>query len=913
MVSIGTTRWARKNCSRRAQVPCGNVHTLPPVTSDEIRRTYINFFGQKDHKVLPSASLIPAEHDPSALFTVAGMHPLKPYFLGAEKPPHPRVTTCQKTFRTADIEIIGTTTRHLTFFEMLGNFAFGDYFKRLAVSYAWDLSREGFGFPEENIWITVFAGDDELGLGPDEEAIEAWLEVGVPRERIVECPRSENFWQVGPTGPCGPCSELYLDRGLTFGKPDDLPGGENERFLEYWNLVFMQFDQNPVNTLTPLPAKNIDTGLGLNRLAAILQDKETVFETDQFAPLIALGEELSGRRYGSDYPVDRALRVLADHGRSMTFLIADGVVPSNEDRGYVLRRIMRRAILQGSHTLDLDPGFLSRYAEVVIELMGSTYPELHERREDIARWLQSEEESFGRTLSQGSRLLDELIDRARETGAEGISGEDAFRLHDTYGFPIDLTLEIVAEHDLGVDEQGFEAYMSEQRRQSRESSGRDRAHDQLRERALAFAGDAGFTTEFVGYETTDSDTTVGAVLGGDGRVLVKLTESPFYATGGGQVADSGTVECAEGDCLARVEDVVRLGEDQVVTVVPERGDLKPGERVHAHVDRAARHATECNHTGTHLLHAALRRRLGTHVRQAGSYVGPDKLRFDFTHGSALSAEELADVENEVNGWILESQPVRALSTTLQEAKRLGAMALFGEKYGDVVRMIEVGDGSFSRELCGGTHVRFTSEIGLFKITSETSSAANVRRIEAITGPAAVELMRAHDRALDQAGEILRVPPERVPTAAAELRGRVREMERASKQRGAGNGAVDLDGLLRSAAEFGGAQVLVAPLEGVDAKALLELTDRLKAKLGDAAIVLVSAGEDRVDLIASVAPALVERGVRAGEIIRAAAAAVGGGGGGRDTLARAGGRDVSKLPDAITAARQAIEAALRPAR
>ena len=425
------------------------------MTSDEIRQTFIQFFVERDHKRLPSASLIPADFDPSALFTVAGMHPLKPYFLGIEKPPHPRATTCQKTFRTADIELIGTTTRHLTFFEMLGNFSFGDYFKDKAVRYAWDLSREGFGFREEDIWISVFAGDEELGLGPDEEAIQAWLEVGVPRERIVECPRSENFWQAGPTGPCGPCSELYLDRGLAFGKPDDLPGGENERFLEYWNLVFMQFDQNPVNTLTPLPARNIDTGLGLNRLAAVLQGKHSVFETDQFAPLISLGEELSSRRYGEDFPTDRALRVLADHSRSMTFLIADGVVPSNEDRGYVLRRIMRRAIQQG-RSLGLDQGFLGRYADVVIELMGSEYGELHEQRDNVHKWLSSEEESFGRTLEQGSRMLAELIERAREQGAEGISSEDAFMLHDTYGFPIDLTRELAVEQGLGVDEEGYE-------------------------------------------------------------------------------------------------------------------------------------------------------------------------------------------------------------------------------------------------------------------------------------------------------------------------------------------------------------------------------------------------------------------------------------------------------------------------
>jgi alanyl-tRNA synthetase len=835
------------------------------------------------------------------------MHPLKPYFLGQERPPHPRVTTCQKTFRTVDIEIIGTTARHLTFFEMLGNFSFGDYFKREAARLAWVLSTQGFGFSPDDIWITVFAGDDELGLGPDEEAIDSWMEIGVPRERIVECPRSENFWQAGPLGPCGPCSELYLDRGLAFGKADDLPGEENERFLEYWNLVFMQFNQDPINVLEPLPAKNIDTGLGLNRLAAILQNKQSVFETDQFAPLIALGEQLSGRSYSQDFPTDRALRILADHGRAMTFLIADGVVPSNEDRGYVLRRIMRRAILQG-RKLELEPGFLHRYSELVTELMGGEYRELHEQRESIDKWLSSEEEGFGRTLEQGTKLLDELIARAEEIGAEGISAEDAFLLHDTFGFPIDLTLELVAEHELGVDSEGFEALMDDSRERARRGGGRGATGDELRERAQRVAQDAGFATEFVGYQTTDQDTTVGALAAENGRVLVKLVESPFYPTGGGQVADVGYLECDDGDCLARVDDVVRLGDDQVVAAVVERGELKSGERVHAHVDRAARHATECNHTATHLLHAALRRRLGPHVRQAGSYVGPDKLRFDFFHGQALTREELAGVEDEVNGWILENQPVRALTTTLDEARRLGAMALFGEKYGDVVRMVEVGDGSLSRELCGGTHVRATAEIGLFKVLSETSSAANVRRIEAITGPRGVELMREHDRLLTEAALELRVTWERVPEAVDELRARVKELEQAAR-RGGANGAVDIDALAQRAQELGGARVLTATVQVPDGKALLDVADRLKAKLGDAAIVLGSAAEDRVDLVASVAPSLVARGVKAGDIVKAAAAEVGGGGGGRDTLARAGGRDATKLPEAIAAALRAIEAAL----
>jgi alanyl-tRNA synthetase len=878
------------------------------MNSDEIRRTFTSFFEQQDHLRLPCASLIPAELDPSALFTIAGMHPLKAYFSGAERPPHRRLTTCQTTFRTPDIEIIGTTSRHLTLFEMLGNFSFGDYFKREAVRFAWELSRDGFGFEESDIWVTVFGGDELLGLGPDEDAIEAWLEVGVPRERIVECPRSENFWQVGPLGPCGPCSELYLDRGVDRGRPDDLPGGENERFLEYWNLVFMQFDQNPENTLTPLPAKNIDTGMGLNRMAAILQGKETVFETDQFAPLIELGEELSGRRYGTAFPTDRALRILADHGRAMTFLIADGVVPSNDGRGYVLRRVMRRAILQGRQKLGLDSGFLVRYSDCVGELMGAEYRQLIEQRDSIHKWLVSEEEGFGRTLDAGSRLLDELISRAQEEGAEGISAADAFLLHDTHGFPFDLTLELVAEHGLGVDEEGFEALMDDQRSLSRNAP-RAQQGAALRAQAQALASDAGFSTDFKGYELTSLNTTVGAVTSENGHVLVKLVESPFYPTGGGQVADSGWIECADGDCRARVEDVVRLGDDQVVALVTESGHApQVGERVLARVDHTVRHATECNHTATHLLHAALRARLGSHVRQAGSYVGPDKLRFDFTHGSGLSSSDLNAVEDAVNGWITSGLPVRSFLTTLPEAKALGAMALFGEKYGEVVRMIEIGDGSFSRELCGGTHVRSTAEIALLKITSETSSAANVRRIEAVTGPVAVELMREHDRLLTQASVTLRVTPERVPGAISEAQGRIKELERAGRQ-DRSNGRVDVDAIASSAAGVKGATVVATVVPGLDAPSLLAVLDGVKAKLPDAAIVLGSSIADKVALVAAVPPALVQRGVKAGQVIKLAAAQVGGGGGGRDTLAQAGGKDPAKLPEAIAAARAAIEAAL----
>jgi alanyl-tRNA synthetase len=930
------------------------------MTSDEIRERYLAFFEERGHKRIASASLVPSAHDPSALLTVAGMHPLKPYFLGQEEPPAPRLTSCQKCFRTVDIDNVGNTTRHLTFFEMLGNFSFGDYFKREAIEFAWELSREVFGLAERDIWVTVFAGDEALGLGPDEQAIAFWREMGVPNERIVACPREENFWQAGPTGPCGPSSELYLDRGIEFGTAEDLPGGDNERFLEFWNLVFTQYDQSVKkdgeSTLTNLPANNIDTGLGLNRMAAILQGKESVFETDQFQPLIDLGEELSGRRYGEDDATDRPLRILADHGRAMTFLVADGVVPSNEDRGYVLRRVMRRAILQG-RALELEPGFLRRYGERVGEVMGRAYPELNEQADAIDMWLSAEEEGFGRTLTQGLGTLHLHIDNARSAGRSSVPAVEVFRLHDTYGFPYELTSELLAEERLSI-EGDFESLMEEQRERSR--AGRTQVAHQSelgvsgqlepllldgevspRDRAREFAEQTVVRSRFTGYETEEQRTTVAALgsvaangSGGengsgsenegvaaevarregaqaDERYLVKLAESPFYAAGGGQVADVGTIECEDGDCRARVENVFRLGDDQVLAVVLEQGALKPQERVLARVDRVARHATEANHTATHLLQAALQARLGGHVRQAGSYVGPDKLRFDFSHGQGLTEAELRDVEDQVNAWVARNDPVRPITTTLAEAKRLGAMALFGEKYGEVVRMVEVGDGEYSRELCGGTHVRSTAEIGPFRVLSETSSAANVRRIEAVTGPAAVALLREHDRLLEEVAATLRTRPEQVPATVSAREQERRELGRALKQGGgaAAGTKVDLATLVAGADQVAGAHVLTAAVEALDAKALLELVDRLKGQLDGAVIVLASAVQERVALVVSVAPELVERGVKAGVIVKAAAAVVGGGGGGRDTLAQAGGRDVAKLEEALAAARAAIESSL----
>src|SRR5215218_5857 len=866
----------------------------------DIRERFLAFFEERGHRRMPSASLVPSVYDPSVLLTTAGMQPFKPYFQGDEEPPSRRLTSCQKCFRTTDIENVGMTHRHLTFFEMLGNFSIGDYFKQEAVEYALDLSTNGFGFDETDVWITVFGGDEELGLGPDDQAIECWRSVGVPDERIVLLGRDDNFWQSGPTGPCGPCSELYLDRGLDFGGETDRPGDDTERFLEFWNLVFMQYELQADGSLPELPAQNIDTGMGLERMAAILQDVESVFETDVFKPLVELGEELlSGRVYGQDLPTTRALRILADHGRAAAFLLADGVVPSNEDRGYILRRIMRRTMQQG-RVLGLEDPFLPELYERTIAVMGDAYPELRREADSIARWAAAEEEHFGRTLAQGERMLSGLIAQAKEDGTSWVSAEDAFRLHDTYGFPYELTKELLAEEGLSVDDQGFEELMERAREVSRGGVARGPA-EETHKRVFDFARGAGFVSRFVGYEATEWETVVGAAAPANGRVLAKLEESPFYPEGGGQVSDSGILETPSG--RARVVDVYRLGDDQALALEPLEGEIGPGESASAVVERPARLATMRNHTATHLLHAALRQRLGTHVRQAGSYVGPHKLRFDFTHTQRLSDAELADVEGTIADWISANHPVRALETTRAEAERLGAMALFGEKYGDWVRMVEIE--AVSRELCGGTHVATTSELGLFHLTAETSSASNVRRIEAVTGPAGAELFRQRTERLRELSELLRVPEHEVVRAVERLSERVKELGRSS----GGPDRATAEELVQGAEEVAGVRVVVEAVSAPDAKALLELSDAVRQKLGEAAVVLGAAADGRVHLVANVAPEVAERGVRAGEVVRAAAQAVGGGGGGRDTMAQAGGRDPEKLPEALATARAEIEKAL----
>ncbi|HEX2393660.1 MAG TPA: alanine--tRNA ligase [Solirubrobacterales bacterium] len=874
--------------------------------AQEIRDTYLSFFAERGHKIVPSASLVPSAHDPSVLLTTAGMQPFKPYFLGLEQPPALRLADVQKCFRTTDVEEVGNTARHLTFFEMLGNWSFGDYFKAESIPWGWELSTQGFGMDPQRIWVTVFGGDEELGLGPDEEAIEIWKATGVPEERIVLLGREDNFWQGGPTGPCGPCSELYLDRGVAFGAEGERPGDDTDRYLEFWNHVFMSYDLAADGMLTELPMKNIDTGMGLDRMAAVLQDVPSVFETDHVRPLVDLAEELSGHRYEEGGAVTRAMRIVADHSRGAAFLIADGVVPSNEDRGYILRRIMRRAIQQG-RTLGLESPWLGRFAERTSELMGEAYPELVAERETIARWVGDEEESFGRTLERGSELLEQLVAEAKQSETSWIDAEDAFKLHDTYGFPYDLTKELLAEQGLSVDDSGFEELMEEQRQRARMGAATAHGSEDTHQRVMEAAAQAA-PTRFIGYESLRATTGVAMVEtelapedASAKRVLVKLEESPFYAEGGGQVADSGVLRW--NGSVARVIDVYRVGEDQVLQVEAE-ARVSPGTSVEAEVDRESRHATMRNHTATHLLHAALRERLGAHVRQAGSAVRPDKLRFDFTHGQALSPEELRDVEDRVNEWIKASAPVRWLNMAREEAERLGAMALFGEKYGEWVRVVEV-DG-VSRELCGGTHVANTAEIGIFKLTSEGSSSANVRRVEAITGPAAIDFFRQREAALRQAGELLGSPQDPLGGArkAAE---RLREAGAGAEQAQRQLLGEEAKRLAAAADEIGGVKVVVSASELGDQRQLLDVANRVQSSLGGATALVLGGGDgDKVALVALVSEEAVGSGLSAAQLVREAAAVVGGGGGGRDDMAQAGGRDPSRLGEALAVARKAIE-------
>jgi alanyl-tRNA synthetase len=832
-------------------------------TSAELREGFLSFFESKGHKRHPSGSLVPPDWDRSTLLNSAGMQPLMPYFLGRETPPAPLLTTAQKVFRTPDIDEVGLDTFHLTFFEMLGNFSFGQYFKEGAIDLAWEFVFDHMKVDPDKFWVTVFAGDPELGLGEDEDAVRLWEAKGLPPERIIRLDRSHNFWSVGGPGPCGPDTELFYDRGAEIGcgRPECAPGCECERFLEFWNLVFMEYELHEDGTVTPLPKQNVDTGMGLERAATILQGVIATYDTDSYQEIMNWIAEESGVAYGDSAAATKAHRILADHGRGMTFLVGDGVMPSNEGRGYVLRRIIRRAVQQ-ARTIGLSD--LWRITEIVVEQMGTWYPELVENRALISETIKAEEERFSQTLERGLKVFEEIATRG------AISGDDAFTLAATYGFPVELTRELAVDRGLEIDEEEFSRRMGEHREISR--SGEARA-----------VGDIGGPpADFVGYEKTETLTAISAYKELDERTFqAKLFESPFYAEGGGQVTDQGFIEHEETGARAVLRAADRIGDDQVL--IFEGEGFAEGDRVRAVVDWRTRFPTMANHTATHLLHKALQDVLGDHVRQAGSAVRPDKLRFDFTHGQAMSADERKQVERIVNEKVFENLPVHTFVTPIDEAKKLGAMMLFGEKYGDEVRVVEIS--GFSRELCGGTHVRWTAEIGPFVITSESSVGSGARRIEALTAGEAYAFL--HGKALE--AEELRAETEKLRKQGA------KEVKTAS--------AADVTVLDESNG------IVTAEVRSLKGSELRDLSDQLRQSRQADAVLLGSVDDGRAYLVVNIDASKVEQGADAVAIVKEAAKKIGGGGGGRPNLAEAGGKNPDGLAEAYEIGRSELASTL----
>ena len=868
------------------------------MNSAEIRESFLSFFESKGCRRWPSSSLVP--DDPSLLMTSAGMVQFKPVFLGVRDLGFTRATTVQKCLRTTDIDIIGTTGRHHSFFEMLGNFSFGDYFKTEACTWAYEYSVEVLGLDPTKIWFSIFEDDDE--------AERIWRDVvGVPQGRIVRMGAKDNFWAAGPTGPCGPCSELYYDQGpeVGCGSPDCAPGCDCDRYLEYWNLVFMQYDRAEDGTMTPLPKQNIDTGMGLERIAGILQGVTSNYETDVLRTIMAKASELTGHTYGAEgEKVDTSLRILADHARAVAFMIADGILPSNEGRGYVLRRILRRAVRHG-RLLGVEDPFLGKLIDVVVELMGPAYPEIVEHHSFITRIVLSEEQRFGATLRQGLILLEAEIDRTQgSTHNNALDGSVAFTLHDTYGFPIELTSEIAAEAGLHVDMTAFEADMATQR---------DRARAAVKDESWNIGSSfdeiarASGRTDFLGYELDECDARVLAILV-DGKAVerieagqaaeVVLDSTPFYGEQGGQVGDTGVLNAVDGSF--RVEDAkIPLAGLISHRGVLESGSLSVGEKVHAAIDHLRRERIRRNHTATHLLHWALRLVLGEHVKQSGSFVSPERLRFDFTHFEAVSPEQLAKVEKLVNVKIMEDHPVRAYETTLQSARESGVTALFGEKYGEIVRVLEVGN--FSHELCGGTHVTRTTEIGLLKVTSEGSVGSNLRRIEAITSFDAFDYLRDEESVLIAASEALKSRPDEVADRIATTLKRVRELEKAlseAKKRAQSGDVAEALSTVTSAVGYEVAIGLVPDAETVDD--LREWADALRKTVP--AVVLAGVAGGKVLLLAAGSAKAVAAGFDAGAVIKAMAPHVGGRGGGKPAMAQGGGEDASGVEAALDAAR-----------
>ncbi len=874
---------------------------------NELRRMYLKFFESKGHLAMKSFSLVP-HNDNSLLLINAGMAPLKPYFTGQEIPPRRRVTTCQKCVRTGDIDNVGKTARHLTFFEMLGNFSFGDYFKHEAIAWSWEFLTQVLELDPDRLYPSIY--------GEDDEAFDIWTkEVGVPAEKITrfyrdpETGECDNFWEHG-AGPCGPCSEIYYDRGEKYGcgKPDCKVGCDCDRFMEVWNNVFTQFNGDGKGGYEELENKNIDTGMGLERLAVVMQDVDSVFDIDTMKAIRDRVCELSGKTYQVDALDDVSIRLITDHIRSATFLVSDGVRPTNEGRGYVLRRLIRRAARHG-RMLGIDGLFLAKLSETVINESKDGYPELEEKKDYIFKILTEEEKSFNKTIDQGLEILGKMMDEMKTKGEKELSGENTFKLYDTYGFPVDLTAEILEEKGFSYDEAGFKAAMDEQRNRARAAR---KVSNYMGADATVFEEvDPAITTEFVGYDTLEATSKV-TVLAADvltdtlaegehGTIVVEKT--PFYATMGGQQGDKGIIETANGKFI--VEDTVKLVGNKYGHVgFVEFGMISMGDEVTLKVDAALREETCRNHSATHLLQKALREVLGTHVEQSGSYQDSERTRFDFSHFSAMTPEELQKVEDMVNEKIAEAIPVQTDVMSVDEAKKTGAMALFGEKYGEKVRVVSMGD--FSKEFCGGTHVKNTSEIIAFKIISESGVAAGTRRIEALTGNHVFEYYAKMEKELQSAAAIVKSTPANLIERLEKLMAEVKELQSENESLKAKAAQSALGDVMDNVVGVKGVKLLATSVDGVDMNGLRDLGDDLKNKLGEGVVVLASANDGKVNLVAMATDGAMKAGAHAGNLIKSIAGLVGGGGGGRPNMAQAGGKNPAGIPDAIGAVAGELE-------
>ncbi|MGE5390707.1 MAG: alanine--tRNA ligase [Deltaproteobacteria bacterium] len=877
-------------------------------SSSKIRDTFLDYFRDKGHTVVESSSLVPI-NDPTLLFTNAGMNQFKDVFLGIDRRNYTRATTSQKCVRAGgkhnDLDTVGRTARHHTFFEMLGNFSFGDYFKRDAILFAWEFLTEVVGLPKEKLWVTIYQDDDEADA--------LWREVtDVDPERILRLGEKDNFWAMGDTGPCGPCSEIHYDRGPEYSCKHPQCGlgvCDCDRFLEIWNLVFMQYNRDETGKLTPLPRPSIDTGMGLERLTSLLQGVDSNFDTDLFTPIIAYIEELTGRKYDQGeggFP----FRVIADHSRSCTFLIADGVLPSNDGRGYVLRRILRRAVRFGRF-LGIQEAFLYKTVDVVCDLMMAAYPELDEKRDFVKEVVKLEEERFLATLTEGLKKVEEIINNLKNEGKKEFSGEDAFMLYDTYGFPLDSTEDLAEENGFTLDKDSFNKCMEEQRKRARKANKGENAF--ARDIMLSDLFGSFPATRFSGYDMLQEKAPLMALVSGDqlvdqavdGEVLLLTASTPFYAESGGQVADIGVIKGKNG--VVKVRDVQKVA-GYIVHSGYLEGSMHSGEEVSLEVDSARRLDIARNHTATHLLHQALRQTLGEHAQQKGSLVEAERLRFDFTHLVAMTDEELQQVETIVNNAIWSLYPVETEVTSIARAREMGAMALFGEKYGEEVRMVAVSD--FSRELCGGTHVKNSGQIGLFKLLSESSIGSGLRRIEALTGAHALAYFNGVESDLKAAANTLKTTPAELGHRIEGLSRTIKEREKEIEGLKGKLSSVSSGDLISQARDHKGAKVLIAAVSGQDANSLRAQAEMLRDKLSSAVVLLGAVVDDKVSLVSFVSRDLVERGLNAGKIVGEAAKVAGGGGGGRPDMAQAGGKDTSKLEEALAKAREMVEKTLK---